>query len=217
MLSSLCRQGLLLILLPLGDAYAIGPGDSRSTDSFAASRNQIIGWASGFVAKKRESVSAIPKVSLEETYQAGERLVFGKTARLEQCALHLGRRLESGEWVFNLYLENKIHQSDQALTIDEYPGFEDAAMSFEGRVVVQSQPRVSHDKSVTSLDLHTTVSSISLLSLSASPGLLEEDSLSIVLDDESNIVQATYRFIKSRRTRDEGKRDPVTCHFDHVF
>jgi hypothetical protein len=55
------------------------------------------------------------------------------------------------------------------------------------------------------------------LSLSASPGLLEEDSLSIVLDDESNIVQATYRFIKSRRTRDEGKRDPVTCHFDHVF
>jgi hypothetical protein len=211
MFGSLCRQGLLLILLPLGVAYAIGPGDSRSTDSFAASRNQIIGWASGFVAKNREAVSATPRVPLEETYQAGERLIFGKTARREQCALHLGRRLESGDWVFSLYLENK----SQASPIED-SGFEDAAMSFEGRVAVQSQPRVSHDKAVTSLDLHTTASSISLLSLSASPGLLEEDSLSIVLDDESNIVQATYRFIKSRRTRDEVKRDPVTCHFDHL-
>jgi hypothetical protein len=214
MFGSLCRQGLLLVLLPLGVAYAIGPGDSRSTDSFAASRNQIITWASGFVAKKREAVSTSQRVPLEETYQAGERLIFGKTARREQCALHLGTRLESGEWVFSLYLENK--SGDQGSPIED-SGFEDAAMSFEGRVVVQSQPRVSHDKAVTSLDLHTTVSSISLLSLSASPGLLEEDSLSIVLDDESNIVQATYRFIKSMRTRDEVKRDPVTCHFDHLF
>ncbi len=202
-----------MILLPLGAAYAIGPGDARSTDSFAASRNQIIRWASGFVAKTRGSVSPSPKVPLEDTYQAGERLIFGKTARREQCALHLGRRLESGDWVFNLYLEDKSR--DHASTIDEDAG--DAAMSFEGRVVVQSQPRVSHDKAVTSLDLHTTVSSISLLSLSASPGLLEEDSLSIVLDDESNVVQATYRFIKSMKIREGVKRDPVTCHFDHLF
>jgi hypothetical protein len=202
-------------VLPLGVAHAIGPGDSRSTDSFAASRNQIMRWASGFVAKKRESLSASPKVPLEETYQAGERLIFGKTARLEQCALHLGRRLETGEWVFNLYLEYKSR--DQASTIDEDPGADDAAMSFEGRVVVQSQPRVSKNGAITSLDLHTTVSSISLLSLGVSPGVLEEDSLSIVLDDESNIVQATYRFVKSMRTRDEGKRDPVTCRFDHLF
>jgi hypothetical protein len=215
MLRFLCRQALLLIVLPLGVAHAIGPGDSRSTDSFAASRNQIMRWASGFVAKKRESVSASPKVPLEETYQADERLIFGKTARLEQCALHLGRRLETGEWVFNLYLENKGR--DQASAIDEDPGADDAAMSFEGRVVVQSQPRVSKNGAITSLDLHTTVSSISLLSLGVSPGVLEEDSLSIVLDDESNIVQATYRFVKSMRTRDEGKRDPVTCRFDHLF
>jgi hypothetical protein len=154
-------------------------------------------------------------VPLEETYQADERLIFGKTARLEQCALHLGRRLETGEWVFNLYLENKSR--DQASAIDEDPGADDAAMSFEGRVVVQSQPRVSKNGAITSLDLHTTVSSISLLSLGVSPGVLEEDSLSIVLDDESNIVQATYRFVKSMRTRDEGKRDPVTCRFDHLF
>jgi hypothetical protein len=214
MFGSLCRQGLLLILLPLGVAYAIGPGDSRSTDSFAASRNQIIRWASGFVAKKRESVSGSQKVPLEETYQSGERLIFGKTARREQCALHLGRRLESGEWVFNLFLENK--SPDQPSSIDD-SGLEDAAMSFEGRVAVQSQPRVSHDKAVTSLDLHTTASSISLLSLSASPGLLEEDSLSIVLDDDSNVVQATYRFIKSMKIREGVKHDPVTCHFDHLF
>jgi hypothetical protein len=212
MFGSLCRQGLLLILLPFGVAHAIGPGDSRSTDSFAASRNQIITWASGFVAKKRETVSTSAKVPLEETYQPGERLIFGKTARLEQCALHLGRRLESGDWVFSLYLENKIQGSPS-----DDSGYEDAAMSLEGRVVLQGQPRVSHDKAVTSLDLHTTVSSISLLSLSASPGLLEEDSLSIVLDDESNVAQATYRFIKSMRIREGVKRDPVTCHFDHLF
>jgi hypothetical protein len=212
MFGSLCRQGLLLLLLPFGVAHAIGPGDSRSTDSFAASRNQITTWASGFVAKTRQS--AATKVPLQETYQAGERVIFGKTARREQCALHLGRRLESGEWVFNLYLEDKSR--DQASTIEDF-GFEDAAMSFEGRVVVQSQPRVSHDKAVTSLDLHTTASSMSLLSLSASPGLLEEDSLSIVLDDESNVVQATYRFVKSMKIREGVKRDPVTCHFDHLF
>jgi hypothetical protein len=215
MLGSLCRQGSFLLLFHVSAAYAIGPGDSRSTDLFVESRNQIIKWASGFAAKKRESVSASQKVPLEETYQAGERLIFGKTARREQCALHLGRRLESGDWVFNLYLENKSR--DSASTTDEDPGFEDAAMSFEGRVVVQSQPRVSNGKAVTSLDLHTTVSSMSLLSLGVSPGMLEEDSLSIILDDDSNIVQATYRFIKSRKPRDEGKRDPVTCHFDHLF
>ena len=202
-----------MVLLPLGAAHAIGPGDSRSTDSFAASRSQIVRWASGFVAKTRGSASPSPKVPLEEAYQAGERLIFGKTARREQCALHLGRRLESGEWIFSLYLENK--SGDRGSPIED-SGPEDAAMSFEGRVVVQSQPRVSHDKAVTSLDLHTTASSISLLSLSASPGLLEEDSLSIILDDESNIVQATYRFVKSTRPRDEGKRDPMTCHFDHL-
>src|ERR1700722_10254305 len=215
MLSSLCRQGLLLIALPVGAAYASGPGDSRSTDLFAESRNQIIKWASGFVAKTRGSVSSSPKVPLEEPYQPGQRLIFGKTARREQCALHLGRRLESGDWIFSLYLENK--NRDQGSTNDEDPGFEDAAMSFEGRVILQSQPRVSNGKAVTSLDLHTTASSMSLLSLGVSPGILEEDSLSIVLDDESNIVQATYRFVTSTKPRDEGKRDPVTCRFDHLF
>jgi hypothetical protein len=218
MFRSLCRQGSFLILFPVGVAYAIGPGDSRSTNSFVESRNQIIRWASNFVAKKRESVSARPKAASGEIYRGDERLIFGKTARSEGCALHLGRRLESGEWVFNLYLENEKRPADSGSMFHEDPGFDDGAMQFEGRLVLQGQPTVSNKGAVTSLDLHTTVSSMSLLSLGVYPkGILEEDSLSIVLDDESNIKQATYRFTNSMKIRDGRKADPVTCHFDHVF
>jgi hypothetical protein len=206
------------MLLPVGAAYAIGLGDSRSTDSFVESRNQIIRWASGFVAKKRQPMVAKPKVPSGETYHADERLIFGKTAHGEECALHLGRRLESGEWVFNVYLENKQRQTDSVPAAHEDLGLEDGAMLFEGHVVVQSQPRVSNRGTVTSLDLHTTASSMSLLSLSVYPsGILEEDSLSIVLDDESNIRQATYRFAHIREIRNGRKTDAVTCNFDHVY
>jgi hypothetical protein len=217
MFGSLCRQGSFLLLLPVGVAYAIGSGDSKSTESFVESRNQIIRWASNFVAKKRESVSARPKVPSGETYHADARLIFGKTAGGVECALLLGRRLESGEWVFNLYLENEKRSADSVGATQEDTRFEDGAMQFEGHVVLQSQLRVSNERAVTSLDLHTTVSSMSLLSLGVSPGMLEEDSVSIVLDDDSNIKQVTYRFTNSKKIRDGLKVDPVTCHFDHVF
>jgi hypothetical protein len=218
MFGFLIRQGSLLILLPVGVAYAIGLGDSRSTDSFVESRNQIVRWASGFVAKKRESEIGRLEVPSGERYHIGERVIFGKTARGQQCALHLGRRLESGEWVFNLYLEDKNRQSDAVSTIDEDLEFRDGAMSFEGRLVVQSQPTVSNIEAVTSLDLHTTILSMSLLGLSVhKSGILEENSLSIVLDDDSNILQATYRFINKMGVRDDRRGDPVTCHFDHIF
>jgi hypothetical protein len=217
MLGSFCRQGSFLLLLPVGVAYAIGTGDSKSTESFVESRNQIIRWASSFVSKKRESVSTMPRVPSGETYHPDERLIFGKTARGEECALHLGRRLESGEWVFNLYLENEKRPADSVSMTHEDLDFEDGTMQFEGHLVLQSEPRVSNKGAVTSLDLHTTVSSMSLLSLGVSPGVLEEDSLSIVLDDDSNVKQATYRFTNTKKTSDGRKADPVTCHFDHVF
>jgi hypothetical protein len=214
MFHSLCRQGSLFILLPISVASAIGPGDSRSTNSFVESHNQIVRWASGFVAKKREP-SARPRAPVGETYSADQRLIFGKTAHGEECALHLGKRLESGEWVFNLFLETKKRLIDSGPTTYDDP--EDDTMQFEGRLVVQSEPRVTNKGAVTSLDLHTTVSSMSLLSLGVSPGLLQEHSLSIVLDDESNIKQATYRFTSIKRIRDGDKPDPVTCHFDHLY
>jgi hypothetical protein len=215
MFHSLCRQGSLLILLPISVAFAIGPGDSKSTNSFVESHDQIVKWASGFLAKKRESMSARPRAPVGEAYGADQRLIFGKTARGAECALHLGRRLESNEWVFNLFLESKKRLIDSDSTTYDDP--EDDTMQFEGRLVVQSQPRVSNKGAATSLDLHTTVSSMSLLSLGVSPGLLQEDSLSIVLDDESNIKQATYRFTSIRRIRDGSKPDPVTCHFDQLY
>jgi hypothetical protein len=218
MFSSLCRQGLVLLLLPVGVANAIGTGDSKSTDSFAESRNQIIRWASGFVAKKRESVSVRSRIPSGETYHADERLIFGKTARGVECALHLGRRLESGDWVFNVYRDNEKRSADSASVLHEDPRFEDGAMQFQGHLVLQSQQRVSNKGAVTSLDLHTTVSSMSMLSLGVYPsGTLEEDSLSIVLDDDSNVRQVTYRFTIRKKYGDGSKVDPVTCYFDHVF
>src|ERR1700676_995731 len=100
-------------------------------------------------------------------------------------------------------------------------GIPDSAFSgnaLEGYLVVQSQPTVSNIEAVTSLDLHTTASSMSLLSLDVyTSGILGEESLSILLDDEDNILQVTYRFINSLRIRDGRRVDPVTCRFDHVF
>jgi hypothetical protein len=201
-------------------AYAIGSADSRSTDSFAESRDQIIRWASGFVAKKRNSITGFvkPDVPFGGIYHyVDERIIFGKTAKNEECALHLGRRLESGEWVFNFYLENKKRQVGSVSMIHENLGFGDGAVLLEGYLVVQSQPIVSNIGAVTSLDLHTTASSMSLLSLDVyTSGILGEESLSILLDDEDNILQVTYRFINSLRIRDGRKVDPVTCHFDYV-
>jgi len=102
--------GFFLTLCQVGVADAVRSADSRSSDSFVESRNHIIRWASGFVAKKRDSVTGFvkPEVPFGGTYHyVDERTVFGKTARGEECALHVGKRLESGEWAFNFYLENK--------------------------------------------------------------------------------------------------------------
>ena len=87
----------------------------------------------------------------------------------------------------------------------------------EGDLVIQSRPTVSNIGAVTTLDLHTTATSMSLLSLDVytSAGLGEK-SLSILLDDEDNIIQITCRFINSVRIRDGRRVDPVTCDFDHV-
>jgi hypothetical protein len=221
MFSSSCLQGFFLILFHVSVAYAIGSADSRSTDSFVESRDQIIRWASGFVAKKRNSITGFvkPDAPFGGIYHyVDERIIFGKTAKKEECALHLGRRIESGEWVFNFYLENKTRQVGSVSMIHENLGFGDGAVLLEGYLVVQSQPTVSNIGAVTTLDLHTTASSISLLSLDIyTSGSLGEESLSILLDDEDNILQVTYRFINSLRIRDGRRVDPVTCHFDHVF
>ena len=220
MLRSSCLQGCFLILLHVGVAHAIGSADSRSTDSFMESRNQIVRWASRFVAKKRNSIAgfARPEAPFGGTYHyINERIIFGKTAKNEECALHLGRRLESGEWVFNFYLENKKREVGSVSAIQENLGLGDGALLLEGNLVVQSQPTVSNIESVTSLDLHTTVKSMSLLSLDVyRSGILGEESLSIELDDEDNIAQVTYRFVNNIRIRDGRRVDPVTCHFDHV-
>jgi len=177
-------------------------------------------WASGFVAKKRNSITGFvkPEAPFGEIYHyVNERIIFGKTAKNEECALHLGRRLESGEWVFNFYLENKKRQVGSVSMIHENLGFGDGAVSLEGYLVVQSQPTVSNIGSVTTLDLHTTASSMSLLSLDVyTSGSLGEKSLSILLDGEDNILQVTHRFINSLRIRDGRRVDPVTCHFDNV-
>ena len=220
MFRSSCLHGCFLILLHVGVAHAIGSTDSRSTDSFMESRNQIVRWASRFVAKKRNSIAgfARPEAPVGGTYHyINERIIFGKTAKSEECALHLGRTLESGEWVFNFYLENKKREVGSVSAIQENLGLGDGALLLEGNLVVQSQPTVSNIESVTSLDLHTTVKSMSLLSLDVyRSGILGEESLSIELDDEDNIAQVTYRFVNNIRIRDGRRVDPVTCHFDHV-
>ena len=220
MLRSSCLQGSFLILFHVGVAYAIGSADSKSAESFMQARDQIVRWASGFVAKRRDSIAgfAKPEAPFAGPYHyVDERTIFGKTGRKEECALHLGRRLESGEWVFNFYLENKKREVDSVSMIHKNLGFGDGALLFEGYLVLQSQPTVSNIEAVTSLDLHTTASSISLLSLKVYKSEpLGEESLSIVLDSEDNIKQVTYRFINSLRIRDGRRVDPVTCHFDHV-
>jgi hypothetical protein len=221
MFGSSCLQGFFLILCHVSVAYAIGSADPRSSDSFVESRDRIIRWASGFVAKKRDSITGFvkPEVPFGGIYHyVDERIIFGKTARGEECALHLGRRLESGEWVFNFYLEYKKRQVGSVTMLHENLGFEDGAVLFEGYLVVQSQRTVSNIEAVTSLVLNTTPSSIALLSLEVytSGGSLGEESLLIFLDEEANIVQVTYKFINDLRKRDGRRVDPVTCHFYYV-
>jgi hypothetical protein len=217
MFSSSCLPGFFLILFHVSIAYAIGSADSRPTDSFVESRERIIRWASGFVAKKRNSITgfAKPEVPFGGTYHyVEERLIFGKTADDKECALHLGKRLESGEWVFSFYLEDKRRQADSISIIHENLGFGDSVLSFEGELVIQSQQYVSN----TYLDLHTTASGISLLNLIVyTSGILGEESMSLSLDDQDNVVQITYRFINSPRIRDGRRVDPVTCRFYYVF
>jgi hypothetical protein len=217
MFSSSCLPGVFLILFHVGVAYAVGSADSKSTDSFAASRERIIKWASGFVAKKHNSIAGLakPEVPFAGIYHySDERLILGKTADEKECALHLGKRLESGEWVFSFYLEDKKRQVGSISMIHENLGLGDGVLLFEGELVIQSERAVSN----TYLDLHTTASGISLLSLIVyTTGTLGEESLALSLDDEDNIVQVTYRFINSFRIRDGRRVDPVTCRFYYVF
>jgi hypothetical protein len=220
MLRSLCLQGSFLILFHVSVACASDSADSKSAQSFVQARDQIARWAFGFAAKKRDSIAgfAKPDVPFGGPYHyVDERTIFGKTARKEECALHLGKRLESGEWVFNFYLENKKRAVDSVSMIHENLGFGDGVLLFEGYLVLQSQPTVSNIEAVTTLDLHITASSISLLSLELyKTGILGEQSMSIVLDSEDNITQVTYRFINSMRIRDGRRVDPITCRFDYV-
>jgi hypothetical protein len=208
------------MLLQVSVAHAIGSADSRSTDSFLDSRDQIIRWASRFVAKKRNSVTGFvkPETPFGGTYHyVNQRIIFGKTAKNEECALHLGKRLESGEWVFSFYMENKKREVGSVSMIPENLGLGDGAVLFEGSIVVQNQPTVSNIGAAISLDLHTTASSISLLTIEVyKTGILGEESLSILIDDDDNINQLTYRFIDNARVRDGRRIDPVTCHFNHV-
>jgi hypothetical protein len=220
MFRSSCLPGFFLILFHVSVAFAIGSADSKSTDSFVESRDQIIKWASRFVAKKRNSITGFvkPEAPFGGVYHyVDERIIFGKTARNEECALHLGRRLESREWVFDFYLEKRKREINSVSMMHENLGIGDGAVLFEGSIVVQSQPTVSNIGAVTSLDLHTTASSMSLLGLEVyKTGTLGEESLSILVDDEDNVLQLTYRFINNIRIRDGRRIDPVTCYFNHV-
>jgi hypothetical protein len=220
MFSSSWLRGLFLILFQVSVAYAIGSADSGSTDTFAESRDRIVSWAAGFAAKKRNSITgfAKPEAPFEGIYHyVNERVIFGKTAKNEECALHLGRRLESGEWVLNFYLENKRREVDSVSMIHDNLGLGDGALLFEGYLVVQSQQTVSNIGSVTTLDLHTTPSRLSLLSLDVYPsGILGEESMSIFLDEEDNIAEVAYRFVNSIRIRDGRRVDTVICRFDYV-
>ena len=220
MWSSSSLLGSFVILFHVSVACAVGSADPHQTDSFLTSRDEIIRWASGFVAKKRASITgfAKPKAPFGGTYHyVDERTIFGKAANNIECALHIGRRLESGEWAFNFYLEYNKRPAESVSMPSENLGFGDGALSFEGYLVVQSQPTVSNIGAVTSLDLHTTASSISLLSIDVyRTGGLGEESLSILLDEDDNIIQVTYRFINEFRIRDGRRVDPVTCHFYYV-
>src|SRR6266446_10296693 len=163
MFGSSSLLGSFLILCQVGVAYAVGSADSRSSDPFVESRDQIIRWASRFVAKKRDSITGFvkPEVPFGGTYHyVDERIIFGKTVRGEECALHVGRRLESGEWAFNFYLENKKREVGSVSMLHENLGFGDGAVLLEGFLVVQSQPTVSNIEAVTSMDMHTTASSM---------------------------------------------------------
>jgi hypothetical protein len=185
------------------------------------SRHQINTWASGFVAKKRDSITGFvkPEVPFGGMYHyVDERTIFGKTAHDEECALHLGKRRESGEWVFNFYLEYKKREVGSVSMLHENLGFGDGALLFEGDVVIQNQQIVANIEAVTSLDLHTTPSSIALLSLEVyrSGGSLGEESMLLFLDEEDNVVQVTYRFVNDLRKRDGRRVDPVTCNFHYV-
>jgi hypothetical protein len=166
MFRSACLQGSFLILFHVGVAFAIDAADSRSADSFVQARDRIASWATGFAAKKRDSIAgfAKPEARFEGSYHyVDERTIFGKTTHKEECALHLGRRLESEEWVFNFYLESKRREVESVSMIHENLGLGDDALSFEGHLVLQGQRTVSSVEAVTSLDLHATASSISLL------------------------------------------------------
>jgi hypothetical protein len=221
MLRCACLQGSFLILLHVGVAFAIDAPDSKSTDSFVRARDQIARWATNFVAKKRDSIAgfAKPEAPFEGSFHyVDERTILGKTTQKEECALHLGRRLESGEWVFDFYLENKRREADSVSMIHENLGLGDDTLAFEGHVVLQGQRTVSSAEAVTSLDLHATASSLSLVSLEVyKSGPLGEKSMSIAVDGEDNITQVTYRSINSLRIRDGRRVDPVTCHFDQVY
>ena len=221
MLRSSCLSGSFLILLHVSVAHAIDSAPSRSAESFVQARDQIVSWALGFVAKKRGSIagSAKPEGPVGGPYRYVDgRMIFGKTARKEECALHLGRRLESGDLVFNFYLENKKRAVDSVSKKQENSGSGSGVLLFEGALVLQSEPTVSNIEGITSLDLHTTASSISLLGLQAQKsGTLGEESLSIVLDSDDNIIQTTYRFINGIRIREGRRTDSVTCHFYHIF
>ncbi len=217
-----CLKGLLLILCQVSVAYAASSAYYlRSTDSFVETRDQIIRWASGFVAKKRSSITGFikPEAPFGGIYHyTDERAIFGKTVRGEECALHLGKRAESGEWVFSFYMEYKKREVGSVSMLRENLGFGDGSLLFEGYLVVQSKRIMPNIGAVTSLDLHTTPSSIALLGLDvyAAGGSLGEESLLLLLDEEANVVQATYRFINDPRIRDGRRVDSVTCHFYYL-
>ena len=55
--------------------------------------------------------------------------------------------------------------------------------------------------------------------LSSAEELIEEarnGRMFILVDDEDNVLQGTYRFINDLRIRDGRRVDPVTCFFVHV-
>jgi len=217
---SACLQGFL-ILCQVSVAYAIGATDSTQSDSFVDTRDRIVRWASGFVAKKRDSITGFvkPDAPLGGIYHyVDQRTIFGKTAHNEECALNLGRRLESGEWVFNFYLEYKKREVGSVSMLHENLGFGDGALLFEGNLVVQSQRTVSDIEAITTLNVHTTPLSISLLTLEVyrAGGILGEESMLILLDEMANIAQVTYRYINDPRIRDGRRVDAVTCYFYYV-
>jgi hypothetical protein len=129
-----CLQGSFLILFDVGVAFAIDAADSTSADSFVQARDRIASWATGFAAKKRDSIAgfAKPEAPFEGSYHyVDERTIFGKTTHKEECALHLGRRLESEEWVFNFYLESKRREVDSVSMIHKISGW--GTMRFHSR------------------------------------------------------------------------------------